>query len=205
MTSGITDAASCERRDDPYPVAHGGCGCHRRSSNTTTMRFVQIRQPEQSTRQALHRVRVRYMGQGTGLVNQIRGFLLEFGIPIRRGAGVFRIDLPRVLGDEENELPTSMRRLLTDLWNDFKTLEARIEGITQQIQRSVQYSDTARRLMPCPASVHWPPVLWKPAPAMVISSPTDDTLPLGWGWCLASITPVARQPCSPLANVEIHT
>lgn len=90
------------------------------------------------------------MTQRTGLINQIRSFLLEFGIPIRQGAGVFRIDMPRVLGDEDNELPSSMRRLLTDLWNDFKVLENRIEEITQQIQRSVQYSDTARRLMTVP-------------------------------------------------------
>lgn len=68
-----------------------------------TMRFVQIRQPEQSARRALHRVRDRYM-----------------------------------------------RTLLTDLWNDFKALESRIEEITPQIQRSVQYSDTARRLMTVP-------------------------------------------------------
>jgi transposase len=73
------------------------------------MRFVQVRQPEQSARQALHRVRDRYMSQRTGLINQIRGFLLEFGVPIRQGVGVFRIDLPRVLGDEENDLPPSMR------------------------------------------------------------------------------------------------
>ena len=47
------------------------------------MRFVQIRQPEQSARQALHRVRDRYMSQRTGLINQMRGFLLEFGIALR--------------------------------------------------------------------------------------------------------------------------
>jgi transposase len=47
-----------------------------------TMRFVQIRQPEQSARQALHRVRDRYMSQRTGLINQMRGFLLEFGIAV---------------------------------------------------------------------------------------------------------------------------
>ncbi len=115
-----------------------------------TMRFVQIRQPEQSARQALHRVRDRYLCQRTGPINQIRGFLLEFGLAIRLGAGVFKIDLPHVLGDEENELPPSMRTLLTDLWNDFKALESRIEEITPQIQRSVQYSDTARRLMTVP-------------------------------------------------------
>ena len=94
-----------------------------------TMRFTQIRQPEQSARQALHRVRDRYMSQRTGLINQMRGFLLEFGIAIRQGAGVFRLDVPRVLGDEENELPPSMRTLLGDLWNDFKLLEIRIEEL----------------------------------------------------------------------------
>ena len=69
---------------------------------------------------------------------------------IRQGAGVFRLDVPRVLGDEENELPPSMRTLLADLWNDFKLLESRIEDLSKQIQRSVQYSDTARRLMTVP-------------------------------------------------------
>jgi hypothetical protein len=37
-----------------------------------------------------------------------------------------------------------MRTLLGDLWNDFKLLEIRIEELSKQIQRSVQYSDTAR-------------------------------------------------------------
>jgi transposase len=90
------------------------------------------------------------MSQRTGLINQMRGFLLEFGIALRQGTGVFRMDVTRVLGDDKNELPPSMRTLLTDLWNDFKLLEVRIEELSKQIQRSVQYSDTARRLMTIP-------------------------------------------------------
>jgi transposase len=85
-----------------------------------TMRFVQLRQPEQSARQALHRVRERYMSERTGLINQMRGFLLEFGITVRQGVGVFRLDIPRVIGNEENELPPSLCTLLGDLWNNFK-------------------------------------------------------------------------------------
>jgi hypothetical protein len=60
------------------------------------------------------------MSQRTGLISQVRGFLLEFGIAVRQGTGVFRMDVPRVLGDEKNELPPSMRSLLPGLWNDFK-------------------------------------------------------------------------------------
>jgi transposase len=92
-----------------------------------TMRFTQIKQPEQSPRPALHRVRGRYMSQRTGLISQMRGFLLEFGIAVRQGSGVFSLDIPRVLGDEVNKLPPSMPTLIGDLWNDFQLLEIRIE------------------------------------------------------------------------------
>jgi len=167
------------------------------------MRFGQIRQIEQSARQALHRVRDRYMTQRTGLINQIRSFLLEFGIPIRQGAGVFRIDMPRVLGDEDNELPPSMRKLLSDLWSDFKTLESRIEEITQQIQRSVQYSDTARRLMTVPASARLRPVRWRLQQEMAVSFPTADSSPLGSGLCLVSTAQGIKQRCFRSVNEEM--
>jgi transposase len=108
-----------------------------------TMRFVQIRQPEQSARQALHRSRSLHEPAYVAH-HQMLGFLLEFGITVRQRAGVFRLDVPRALGDEENELPLSMRALLSDLSNDFKLLESRIDELSKQIQRSVQYSDTAR-------------------------------------------------------------
>jgi transposase len=39
-----------------------------------TMRFVQVRHPEQIARQALHGVRDRYMSQRTGLINQMPCF-----------------------------------------------------------------------------------------------------------------------------------
>jgi hypothetical protein len=41
----------------------------------------------------------------------MRAFCLEYGAAIQ-GAGVFKLDLPRVIGDESNDLPPTMRRLL---------------------------------------------------------------------------------------------
>ena len=110
-----------------------------------TMRFVQVRQPEQSARQALHRVRDRYMSQRTGLINQMRGFLLEFGIAVRQGAGVFAgLDVPvAVLWRRgQNELPCHpcAHQVLADLWNDFKLLETRIEELSE--------ADSAQRAVP---------------------------------------------------------
>jgi len=50
-----------------------------------TLRFVAIKTPEQMDLLALHRVRSRLVSQRTGLINQIRGFLIKRGITVRQG------------------------------------------------------------------------------------------------------------------------
>lgn len=47
-----------------------------------TMRFVPLKSAEQLDLQALHRVRSRLVTQRTAVINQIRGFLLERGLPV---------------------------------------------------------------------------------------------------------------------------
>jgi transposase len=47
--------------------------------------------------QALHRVRERLVSQRTGIINQIRAFLLERGLAIRKGQRFLRAELPRIL------------------------------------------------------------------------------------------------------------
>jgi hypothetical protein len=49
-----------------------------------TMRFVAIKTPEQMDLLALHRVRSRLVRRRTGVINQIRGFLIERGIAVRQ-------------------------------------------------------------------------------------------------------------------------
>ena len=55
-----------------------------------TMHFVAIKTPEQMDLLALHRVCSRLVGQRTGVINQIRGFLIERGITVRQGAAPLR-------------------------------------------------------------------------------------------------------------------
>jgi transposase len=50
-----------------------------------TMKFVTTKTADQLDLQALHRVRERLVSQRTGIINQIRAFLLERGIAVRRG------------------------------------------------------------------------------------------------------------------------
>ena len=64
-----------------------------------TMKFVATKTADQLDLQALHRVRERLVSQRTGIINQIRAFLLERGIAVRQGiascAPSCRASLPR--------------------------------------------------------------------------------------------------------------
>ena len=62
-----------------------------------TMKFVATKTGEQLDLQALHRVRERLVSQRTGIINQIRAFLLERGIAVRQGLRFLRAELPRIL------------------------------------------------------------------------------------------------------------
>lgn len=85
-----------------------------------TMRFVEVRSPEQVDLQALHRVRDRLVAQRTRVICQMRAFCLEYGIAMSQGAGKVKADLPRVLADATNDLTPAMRRLLASLFDDVK-------------------------------------------------------------------------------------
>jgi transposase len=115
-----------------------------------TMRFVEVRSPEQTDLQALHRVRDRMVAQRTRVICQMRAFCLEYGIAMHQGAGKFKADLPKVLASEENDLTPAMRKLLAGLFEDIRQLEARIAEISREIEAIAAADDTARRLMTIP-------------------------------------------------------
>lgn len=64
-----------------------------------TMRFAALKTEEQADLQALHRVRDQMIGTRTRLINQMRAFCLEYGVALRQGAGLFKLDLPEALKD----------------------------------------------------------------------------------------------------------
>jgi transposase len=73
------------------------------------MRFVQIKTQEQLDVQALHGVRDRLVQRRTALINEIRGFLLERGIPFAAQPIHLRKNRPAVMEDAEQNLSTRLR------------------------------------------------------------------------------------------------
>ena len=77
-----------------------------------TMKFVATKTAEQLDLQALHRVRERLVSQRTGIINQIRAFLLERGIAVRQGQRFLRAELPRILATPSDVLSPRMVRVI---------------------------------------------------------------------------------------------
>src|ERR1700754_566824 len=80
-----------------------------------TMKFVATKTTDQLDLQALHRVRERLVSQRTGIINQIRAFLLERGIAARQGQRFLRAGLPRLLASPPDVLSPRMVRVIEDL------------------------------------------------------------------------------------------
>ncbi len=114
------------------------------------MRFVAIKTDDQLDLQGLHRVRDRWVARRTAVMNQIRGFLMERGITIRKGPS-HPVDPPNeLLEDADTPLSAKLRLLVFELKHEWEELETRIEAVNLQLQQIAKQDDGCRRLMEIP-------------------------------------------------------
>src|SRR5246127_1504508 len=115
-----------------------------------TMKFVATKTAEQLDLQALHRVRERLVSQRTGIINQIRAFMLERGIAVRQGIGFLRTELPTILATRTDALSPRMLRVIEELAGDWRRLDERIEGLSSEIETLARQDKACERLMTVP-------------------------------------------------------
>jgi transposase len=115
-----------------------------------TMKFVATKTADQLDLQALHRVRERLVSQRTGVINQIRAFLLERGIAMRQGQRFLRAELPRILATPPDVLSPRMLRIIEDLAGDWRRLDERVERLSDEIEAIARQDAGCERLMSVP-------------------------------------------------------
>src|SRR5499427_285169 len=115
-----------------------------------TMKFVATKTVEQLDLQALHRVRERLVSQRTGIINQIRAFLLERGIAVRQGRLCLRMALPQILAAPPDVLSPRMLHIIEDLTGDWRQLDERIQAVSDEIAAIARQDIGCERLMSVP-------------------------------------------------------
>ena len=114
------------------------------------MRFVPHKSPEQMDIQCIHRIRQGFVRSRTALVNQIRGLLGEYGIVMRQGVSVVRMQLPALIADETNGLSSLMRRNLTLLHESLSFFDERILDQEKLLKEIVRENEACKRLLKIP-------------------------------------------------------
>lgn len=110
------------------------------------MRFVPAKSVAQQDIQSLHRVRSRLVSSRTGLANQIRGLLAEYGIVLPQHVSQLRRGLPLILENATNELTAFSRRFFTSLRDELLSLEEKIATLDKEIESVYQASEPCQRV-----------------------------------------------------------
>ncbi|UHG95127.1 IS110 family transposase [Pseudomonas sp. 7-41] len=110
------------------------------AASRPSMRFVSPKTEAQQTLSVLHRMRELLVRDRTKTINQLQGFLLEFGISLPLGRTVIK-RLPSILA--EHELPIRLSTLLQRLHAHFGYLDEQITQLDKQMagQLAVEMGD----------------------------------------------------------------
>ena len=115
-----------------------------------SMRFVPTKTIEQQDIQSLHRIRSQAVARRTALGNQIRGLLMEYGVIIPKGISFIRKQIPLILEDAENGLTVLFRELLSELYDEMKHLDERVEKLEQKLEIIAASNEACRLLLTIP-------------------------------------------------------
>jgi transposase len=117
------------------------------AASRPSMRFVTPKSPEQQTLSVSHRMRESLIRDRTKTVNQMHGFLLEFGVSLPTGLAVIK-RLASVL--EEHDLPVRLVALLQRLHEHFVYLSEQIKVLDEELASQLADDDLGSRLLTIP-------------------------------------------------------
>jgi transposase len=108
---------------------------------------VMPRSLEQTDIMQVHKLRARLVGSRTALINQMRGFLSEYGEVVAQGKKKLLAALPELLENANNGLTCSARELLQQTWSEWRELNKRIDSLDSTLKQLAKNNEAATRLM----------------------------------------------------------
>ncbi|WP_017818206.1 MULTISPECIES: IS110 family transposase [Vibrio] len=126
-------------KNDALAIATAASLAHIHSSKVLTI--------NEQTLQSMDRVRSLAIEQQRSSSNQIRALLFEFGITVPQGSSALRKQIPLILEDAENGLPTEFRQLLHSLWEQLQNQMAFVQDITIKLENTVKSNPICNKLM----------------------------------------------------------
>jgi transposase len=108
------------------------------------MRFVPAKSVAAQDLQSIHRARKRLSRNVTGLINEIRGLLSEYGVIIPAKVYNFRSQVPELLDDER--LSPSFKRTLQGLYEEYIYMADKIKSYDERLKEEFNNRETCQNL-----------------------------------------------------------
>lgn len=108
------------------------------------MRFVPTKSVAAQDLQSIHRARKRLSRNVTGLINEMRGLLSEYGIVIPVKVYNFRSHVPELLDDER--LSQSFKRTLGELYEEYVYMSDKIKKYDERLKEEYNSRETCQNL-----------------------------------------------------------
>jgi transposase len=115
-----------------------------------SMRFVPIKNVEQQSVLALHRVRAGFVKARTAQANQIRGLLGEYGLVVPQGIAYVTQRVPNLIEAAGDQLPMVFRQLIDRLLEHLRILQRQVEEVEVQIKAWHRANEASTRLEKVP-------------------------------------------------------
>lgn len=107
---------------------------------------VSIASTENQDTQVLHRVRSRLIQERTALVNQLRGFLLEYGIALPKKITEARKGFQKIVAEPPESLSLEFRFIFEERWKELYEKEEKINIYTKKIEALVKKDPAGARV-----------------------------------------------------------
>ena len=120
------------------------------ASQRPGLKFVPIKTVDQQDMQSLHRIRERKVTQRTGLVNQTRGLLSEYGLIAPEHLPAFNRLLLKCTEENVPQVTPVLREQLWIIREEFQWLSDRIEDLNDKLRKLAKENPLSRRVMTVP-------------------------------------------------------
>jgi transposase len=114
------------------------------------LKIVPEKSQDQLDLQALHRVRSRLVSRRTATINQIRAFLIEQGITVRKGLRALKNSFLTILEERKDEISPRMRKILIGLYGDWLWMDDRIDAVSSEIEGISRTEENCVNVMTIP-------------------------------------------------------
>jgi len=112
-------------------------------------RYVSVKTTEQQLLSTEHRIRESLVRRRTATINQIHGFLLEFGIALPNTLSALA-QVPMLLENPDYDLPLRFQQLMLKLLSDIQQLTSEIKSLERALQSRLKQDEMAARLLSIP-------------------------------------------------------